>query len=240
MIAVIVPVLGRPQQIEPLLASIEEASTEAHRVVFVCSPGDSEATRECTSSDADTIVVPWEAGPGDFARKVNLAYRESDDEWLFQGATDLLFHEGWDEKALGMAQRMKMTVVGTNDLGNAHVRRGAHSTHTLIKREYIETMGGTFDGSGEVFSEEYCHNFVDTEFVQTAMMRGQFISCRKSIVEHLHPNWHKGEMDATYEKGLKDFHADARLYNERLRDARQMILGTRVPIRGRRRPRYAG
>ncbi len=240
MIAVIVPVLGRPQQIEPLLASIEAATTEPHRVVFVCSPGDREATRECLASEADTIIVPWQAGPGDFARKVNLAYRESDDDWIFQAATDLHFHPQWDTKALMAARSSGMTVVGTNDLGNAYVRRGLHSTHTLIKREYIETFGGTFDGSGEVFSERYCHNFVDTEFVQTALMRDQFTSCRQSVVEHLHPNWRKGEMDDTYEKGLKDFHADARLYNTRLREARQQILNSRVPIRRRRRPRYAG
>ena len=80
------------------------------------------------------LVVHWEAGKADYAKKLNFAYGQSDAEWFFQGATDLIFYEGWDVQALAVAGRGRGGVVGTNDLGNPLVKRGRHSTHSLISR----------------------------------------------------------------------------------------------------------
>jgi len=227
-LAIIIPVLGRAHQIEPVLASISAATDVPHRIVFVCSPGDTEAKKACSSSGADTIVVDWKPDKGDFAKKVNLAYSRSSEEWFFQAATDLKFHPKWASLALSLAQRRRVGVVGTNDLGNAMVKRGQHSTHTFFSREYIETFGGTYDNSGVVFSEEYDHQFCDTEFIQTALDRKQFAPSLKSIVEHNHPHWGKSPMDPTYDKSMRDFKGDAEVYRGRMRDMRNTALKSRT------------
>lgn len=231
-LAILVPVLGREHQIDPLLESIA-ASTSDYRVFFICSPSD--PVREvCLSRDADTITVPWEPDRADFAKKINCAYGLVEEDWYFQAATDLVFQPGWETRALRMAQTSRCGVIGTNDLGNPSVKRGNHSTHILFSRAYIEEYGGTFDDSGTVFSEVYDHNFCDTEFVQAAILRGQFKSSLRSIVEHMHPHWGKGLMDDTYEKSERLFREDAKIHNERMRRMRRE-LGTRPQRRAGRR-----
>lgn len=231
-IAIIIPVLGRPQQIQPVLDSIAFATTDInHRVIFVCSPND-KTRKVCQKTDAETLVVDWKPGRADFARKINYAFGQTDEKWIFQGATDLNFHPRWANNALHVAHNTGVGVIGTNDLGNPIVKRGNHATHILFSRDYIDQYGGTYDGTGIVFSEAYSHQFVDTEFIQTAMQRGQFKPCLRSIVEHLHPHWGKGEMDDTYVKSEQDFREDSKIYGKRIREIRSMA-GGRPPARRR-------
>jgi hypothetical protein len=217
LIAILIPVLGRPHLIEPLLENIARETDVEHRVLFICSPGD-PATLVCQSTTAETIVTPWQPGRADFAKKINLGFTATSEEWLFQGATDLVFHPQWASR--GLRAGVGAGVIGTNDLGNPSVMRGAHATHVLFSREYIDTYGGTFDDSGVVFSEAYDHQFVDNEFVELARIRGQFRPCKVSVVEHLHPSWEKAEMDDTYEKALRETRADMALFSQRMRRMR--------------------
>lgn len=238
MITILVPVLGREHQIKPLLKNISDVTRAKHKVVFICSPND-PAKDVCLATGAETIVVPWNPRRADFAKKINLGFSETDGDWLFQGATDLVFHPGWDRQAIKTASVHKVGVVGTNDLGNPTVKRGLHATHILFSRKYIERHGGTYDSTGAVFSEMYAHQFVDTEFVQTAILRGQFKPCLRSVVEHMHPHWGKGDMDDTYVKSEKDYHRDAALYNKRMREANKLYgknLTPRERMKMRLRP----
>lgn len=219
MISILIPVLGRGHLIAPLVENIHQATVVEHEIVFICTAGDS-AESDCIRSGEWTISVEWEPGRGDFAKKINHAYGRCESDWFFQGATDLRFVAGWDEEALRVAKAWRSGVIGTNDLGNPLVTRGQSSTHTMFSREYIEKFGGTFDDSGIVFSEQYDHQFVDTEFVELAKLRKQFRAARRSVVEHLHPHWNKGEMDSTYEKAIREFAEDRSLYMSRMREAR--------------------
>ena len=233
MIDILVPVLGRGHQIEPLLANIAGVTDVDWRVTFICSPDD-PAAEICLGTEQTTIVVPWQPARADFAKKINLAYDLIEDaDWFFQGATDLVFHGGWASQALRTANAGRIGVVGTNDLGNPAVKRGNHATHILFSRDYIERFdGGVYDNTGRVFSEQYDHQFVDTEFVQTAILRGQFKPCLRSVVEHMHPHWGKGEMDETYVKSERSFRDDSAIYNNRMREARRAMQPL---VRGGRR-----
>lgn len=222
MIAILVPLLGRAHQIDPLLTNIAAATSTPHRVVLICSPQD-DTRQAARASDADTIVVPWSPGRADYARKLAAGYLATDEPWLFQGASDLVFHPNWDLAALKAAKAKGRGVVGTNDLGNPLVKRGRHSTHSLISRDYIETYGGTADGTGLIFSEAYDHQYTDNEFIETARRRKQFIFARNSIVEHLHPHWGKAETDPTYEKALRRTKQDMQLFMARRRGILQRI-----------------
>jgi hypothetical protein len=107
-------------------------------------------------------------------------------------------------------------VVGTNDLGNKRTVRGEHSTHTLVRRSYIDTVGGVIDQPpGVLLNEQYPHSWVDDEFIQTAMARGVYAHAYDSHVEHMHWLWGKGEDDPTYALGAAGHRAGKRLFYAR-------------------------
>lgn len=222
VITIIVPVLDRPQNAAQVAESAFLAATVPTRVLFVCTPGDGEEIAACRSTEADTMIVTWEPGFGDFAKKTNAGYRETDTPFVFAGADDLLFYRGWDQAALEAIG--ELGVCGTNDNGNPMVMKGLHSTHSLISRAYIEDPGATFlDGPGVVYCEDYDHQQVDNELVKAATMRGQWAFSPYPIVEHLHPFWQgpdgkpKAERDATYEKALAGSRHDRDIYLQRYR-----------------------
>ncbi len=227
MIDILVPVLGRPANVGPFLESVT-VTKAPHRLIFICSKRDRVQIEACRETGAETWVVDWNAGRGDFARKINWAYERTEAEWVFQGADDIRFHPGWDSFALGTARRSGKRVIGTNDLHNPLVKRQLHSTHTLFARSYIEELGGTEDGTGKVFCELYDHQFVDTEFIEVAKRREEWVFSPHSHVEHLHPAWGLAHTDPTYQKAVRHTGLDFRLYR------RRMGLSVRLDRRERR------
>lgn len=216
MIAILVPVLGRPEQVKAVLESIELATTLEHRTVLIFSPNDPEPMEAARGHDnVDLLITNWAPARSDYAKKLGFGFHHTDQPWLFQGATDLKFYPGWDTEAIKVAKRTHAGVIGTNDLGNPDVKRGRHSTHSLISRDYIDYWGGTADGTGVIFSEAYDHQWTDNEFVDTAKLRRKWAFAARSIVEHLHPHWGKCAMDDTYEKATRATRQDITLYTRR-------------------------
>jgi hypothetical protein len=220
VIAVLVPVLGRPGNAARLVWSVAGATTTPWSLLFLCSPGDDAQIEACLQASAhervSTLVMPFPHGPGDYARKINHGVEATTAPWLFQAADDLRFHPGWDSEALATARRTRRRVIGTQDLGNRLVRRGVHSTHSLVARSYIEEHG-VIDFPGKMLHEGYAHNYVDTELVSCAKARDEWAFAKRAIVEHLHPNWRKAENDRTYDLGLAEFRADGKRYMRRKR-----------------------
>jgi hypothetical protein len=208
-VAVVVPVLGRPWRVEPLRDSLLESQGDVPlELLFVASPNDEAEIQELRRCGVDFLVSSWPSGPADWARKVNLAYRETRADWIFTGADDLCFCPGWADRALECAATSGAGVVGTQDHGNIRVRRGEHATHSLVARWYADEYG-TVEEKRTVVSELYDHNFVDDELVETAKGRGLFVFCNAAEVPHLHPNWRQDvKRDATYELGQEQFWTD--------------------------------
>lgn len=232
MIDILIPVLARPERAEALVHNISKATKSRYHVLFICSLNDAAEIEACMKTGEDVMVMTHEAGPADFAKKINAGYRHTEGDFIQIGADDLIFHKGWDLEAL--AFKDTAGVIGTNDMHNPRVKRGVHSTHPLIAREYIEKWGGTFDGSGEVFCELYDHQYVDDELVQTAIMRHRWQFARNSLVEHRHPYFGGNEMDGTYEKALRRSREDHHLYMERYKVMRKQIPRERVRRRKER------
>lgn len=215
-IAIIVPVLNRPHRALPLAKSAAHGTDIPYRLLFVCSPEDGTQIDACQEA-GDTLVVDRECGPGDYAYKTNAGYRATREPWVFTAADDLIFHPRWASAALEIAEANDAHVVGTDDMWNPKVRQGLHSTHTLVRRSYIDDPGASWDGPGILFHEGYSHQWVDTELVAVARARDVWAFSRQSRVEHLHPFAQKSVMDATYEKGLAKGREDGRLFHERRR-----------------------
>lgn len=205
-IVALVPVLRRPARAAPLVESFAAATPPPYRVVFVCSPGDQAEIEAVRATDATLIVAPFEVGPGDWARKVNLGYRSTSEPLMLLCGDDIAPRPGWADE-VRRAAALGWGVIGTNDLGNPQVMAGATSTHPVVARWYADEHG-TVDGPGMVVSEAYAHNFVDDELVETAKARGLWAFCNTAILEHHHPNWGKGEMDWVYALGREGFESD--------------------------------
>lgn len=212
-LAILVPMLGRPHRVEPLLASID--ATCKARVLFLVSPDDHKVHRAIERTGHEQLEVR-RLPCGDYARKINAGYRATTEALLFLAADDLRFHPGWYEAAVA-----KLTdgigVVGTNDLGSPRVMAGEHATHSLVTRDYADRFG-TIDGPGEILHEGYPHEWVDDELVGTAKYRGAWAMALDSHVEHLHPNWHpEVPMDALYAQQRRRMRLGAGLYQVRRR-----------------------
>lgn len=217
-LVILVPVLRRPHRVAPLLESINKTTPDPYRVLFIASPNDEAEYAALNKEGAEWIQLDenYEMR-GDYARKINAGYSVTYEKYLFLGADDVEFHPFWLEKAMDkMSLSPSFGVVGTNDLGNRSVMMGKHATHSLVRRSYI-LENGTIDEHGKVLHEGYPHEYVDNEFVETAMRRKAWVFAPGSIVEHLHPHWNKAPMDSLYGA-----------YNAR------MVLGRRVFMKRRK------
>lgn len=213
-VCIVVPVLGRPQNVAPLIQSVEAATPSGYRLLFVATETDRAEIDALEAFSADFVTIDE---PGTYARKINLGARCSTEPLLFTAADDLRFHRGWLTAARALLDGT-VQVVGTNDLGNPRTVRGEHSTHTLVTREYIDGPGGVADGEpGQVLCELYPHEYCDDEFIQTAKARGVYAHAFDSHVEHLHYLWGKGEDDDTYRLGRSRTRKGRLLFRQRRR-----------------------
>lgn len=211
MIDVLIPTIGRPHRLAPLAANIAATTRGRHQIVFITEAFDTE-TQQVAAELGDVVV---NQRTENYAGAINTAYETSDADWLFCGADDLVFHDGWDHACLKRDDGW-FGVLGTNDLLNPYVLAGCHSTHSLVARWYLDDIGGVADiGPGSFLPECYDHNFTDTEFIGTAKMRARFRPCLDSIVEHLHVTTGKAPADATHQRSVRAFHDDDVLYEAR-------------------------
>lgn len=209
-LTILVPMLGRPHRVAPLLMSIGTTVPDAE-VLWLVTPGDHTVVAEIERVGGRALAVRHERG--DYARKINAGYRATDRPLLFLGACDLEFHPGWYQAAraqLGWG----IHVVGTNDLGNPRVLAGEHATHSLVTRWYATELG-TIDQPGAVLHEGYWHEFCDDELVATARYRSTWAFAVDSHVEHLHPDYGKAPSDALYRRRRPRMRQGAQLFRQR-------------------------
>jgi glycosyltransferase involved in cell wall biosynthesis len=221
-LSILVPVLSRPQNVDPTVDSVFDATEGVpFEIVFITSYRD---TAEVEAIDAaierlGPVIRRLDVGlphAGDYARKINYGYLHTTSPWLFLSADDVRYEPDWFREAMRTYHRTGCRVIGTQDLGNARVIRGEHSTHTLVHRTYVEECG-TIDEVHKVLHEGYPHEFVDDEFVETAKARHEFAFCNEAVVEHLHPIWGKAPTDRLYDAHRKRMNQGRRIYMKRRR-----------------------
>lgn len=208
-VAVLVPVMRRPQNAEPFMRSLT-ASTGLATVYAIHDEDDIE-TRDAWKRAGAHVIQS--SGPT-FAVKVNDGYRATSEPWCFLVGDDVRFLPGWYDHARLAADVTKAAVVGTNDLGNPRVMRGEHATHMLVRRSYVDEVG-FWDGPGLICHESYSHWYVDDELVAAARQAGVWAMALASKVEHLHPIFGKGTTDAVYELGQARQEQDRKVFEAR-------------------------
>lgn len=212
-LVIIIPMLGRPHRIDPLLESIDMATPRAS-VLFMLSSNDTTVRGRVRATGRPFREMSYRS-VGDYATKINNGVACTTEPLIFTAADDLHFHPGWFGEALTKLAP-GIGVVGTNDLGNPRVTAGEHATHFLVTREYAQL--GIIDrpGQGLLFCPEYPHEFVDDELVGTAKKRGAWAMAIDSHVEHLHPHWGKAPTDALYEQQRYRMRLGQAIYRRRI------------------------
>jgi hypothetical protein len=216
-VAVLVPTLGRPDRVQPLLDNLNAATSGGFNAYFIAERTDTPTIEAVRRAKARLIL---NAGPPTYASCINTAYRETDEPYLFLAADDVVFVESWLEEALAGMADPSVGVVGTVD---PRAPVPDHSAHSLVRRRYIEERSGCVDLRGTVLYP-YLHGFTDHELVGVAKSRNAYAYCEGSRVEHHHPGWDSlgrvrggSALDATYRKGNRHHRLDTVTFIERSR-----------------------
>lgn len=204
-VAILIPTRGRTDRWPQLVENAQHPDATIYLIV------EEDEFRHI----AGATVMTRPGGYGKYTAAANDGYRRTREPIIFSAADDLNFHPGWLEAARAKLDD-RIRVVGTNDLGNPATLAGESSTHHLIDRRYLDDVGGVFDeGPGSFLHEGYDHNYNDTEFIETAKLRGVWSPCLEAVVEHMHPLWGKGQDDAGYQRSRGSIGGDTDLFTQR-------------------------
>jgi glycosyltransferase involved in cell wall biosynthesis len=221
-LSIIIPVLNRPKNISPLLNSLFNTTPmDKVDILFVTNQSCVEEINEINKFTGPITVGIAPDSVMSWAKRINwgVDYSKINNRfgvpstWILCAADDILFHDKWFEIAEAAAENFS-GILGTNDLGHPATIGGWHSTHPLVNRNYIE-LYGVIDEPGKLCHEGYSHNYVDVEFIHTAMKRSAWKHEPKCIIEHNHPAWNKAEWDDVYQKGQENVSADSKLWTKR-------------------------
>ncbi len=204
-IAVIVPTFHRLSALEGLVENIHSATTTPHTIYFVTEPDDQASIDEVNRLQQNLIINKY---PGTHTGAANSAYENTLEPFFIIANDDFNFHSGWDIKALEAIQGY-----GVCGLSDGFSKQ--YTQITLVDRSYIETQSGVLDQPNTLYHPGYHHNYVDTEFANTAKKRGMFTICPESVVEHKHYTYNKSKMDNTYKKTVSRVSQDMALFESR-------------------------
>lgn len=190
-IAVIVPVIERPEAAKPFMDSWR-AATEGHSSVYaITHAGDTETIAAWRAEKPRRVLRA--AGPR-FADKVDAGYRWTREPWLLIVGDDVTFHEGWESAALRAGKQG--AVVSTNDCHRTDLDQLA--IHPMFSRSYLDLVGATVDGPKTITSKEYFHQYIDQEWSNLARARGELVYAPRARIAHNHPIFVGGEGDPIY------------------------------------------
>jgi len=229
-VAIIVPVAKRDNSERFLTSLVDSLTPRQRELVHLYVMGDRTDPDTTMAWLSNVVEIPTVVDAhdylrtmGSFAEKINRGFEISAEPWMLLVGDDVQFHKGWLDQAMATAAETNAQVVGTNDLGNPAVIAGAHATHMLIRRLYVEELGASLDGPGIVCHEGYRHWYVDNEIVELARKRGVWAPCLTAHIEHLHPLFGKGQVDEVYQIGQQAAEADKALWMSRFPRILNMI-----------------
>ncbi len=130
-------------------------------------------------------------------------------DWVVFIGDDTLPEPGCIDKALKMALRKVLWLVGFND------HHGRKATHWLANKRLLKHLENE-----EFFFTGYIHNFCDDELRIRADRLDKYGWCEEAMITHNHPAFGTAPMDETYKTQLnsENWKHDEELFNKRLRD----------------------
>lgn len=215
--AILIPTYRRPHTVPTLIANIEATAHAPYALYFIVEAEDADTIAAVKESSAGCIV---NRGSPSYPACINQALAETSEPLLFCGADDLHFAPGWLQRAVSELDEPSVGVVGCIDPLHPF---SDHATHFLLRRQYIEKLGGAMDNPGRVY-HPYRHGWTDWELVCVAKVRRAYRFCREAVVNHIHPGWRLDGLvrpdsplfDATYAKGNEHCLADRQAFLDRV------------------------
>jgi len=198
-VAILVPVIGRPHKAAPFMESFRASGAEDATVYVIAEHDDPESIKAWEAVGAKVAANhSWRT----FAEKINFGYKITKEDWIFLVGDDVVFHPGWLETAL--ASPGSPSVIGIKDREPPR----EHVGHMLIKRDYIDRYGASWDGPGVVCHPGYRHMYVDNELLAVARRHGAWYLNNDAYVEHIHPHVGKAAYDPVYLRAAAAVSAD--------------------------------
>lgn len=206
-IDIAVPTFHRPEKLQAIVDNIHENTTLTHEIYFVVEPDDTASINAAVATKESVLINKY---PGNHTGAANTAYEEMKAPFFIIANDDFNFHKNWDTEAIKEFDDPNVGVVGVND-----GQSSGYTAITVVRRKYIDEQSGCMDVPGVLYFPGYNHNYVDTEFSQTAMKRNAFRACPSSVVEHMHWAFGKNKIDATYDKSNATARADSDTFQSR-------------------------
>ncbi len=220
-VAVLCPVMQRPQNVEPLVDSFR-ASNDGTATLYFIVDMDDEAERHALSSyiDDEDVQVLFSTRGRTFAAKLNVGHAATDADFVFVVGDDCEFTPGWLDAARKLSDRYD--IIGTNDappgqILNQEVAAGRHADHFFVRRSYIDDVGACLEGPGVLAPEAYNHFYTDKEIISLARARGVFTPCLASVViHHRMVSQEAAEQDVAYRRAAEHMDADRVKFMQRV------------------------
>lgn len=213
MLDIFIPTYKRPQDIEKVADNIKATTTTPYTLTFGVELDDYESKEKLTMLNLNWLNNKYDPG---FANTVQTLYEATNEPCIFVGNDDFDFLPNWDVSPIGLLENNpNLMVVGLND-GYPGTR---YYTIHMIRRSYIKDQSGVVDMPDRVFYP-YNHNYIDTEFTETAIKRGVWSPASAPCIIHEHPEilpalGRTKAIDPTYKKNMDKAGADAMTYDGR-------------------------
>ncbi len=213
MLDIYLPTYKRPHKLQTIATNIEKTTKHPFTLYFGLEKDDKAGIKAAKATGHKVIINKYEPS---YSNAVQSMYEASKGKYWFYSNDDFIHLDNWDERPIEQLENdPELMVVGCHD-GNPDTR---FYTISMVRREYIEKMSGVVDMPNRCFYP-YGHNFIDTEFSETAISRGVWGSCGAPCVEHHNPGlahiFGEIEHDETYEKNNSTSNADSVTYHDRL------------------------
>jgi hypothetical protein len=207
-VAILVPALSRPQNVEPFMRAVRESTPEPYRVLWLLDAHDLEQHVAVSAAGGEMLTPPPGGG---YAHKINAGVRATDEPLILFAADDVRPRAGWLSYALE-AMRDGSQVIGLNDM-IPRPQRPTHATHFLVTRRAATLP--CLDGGRGPLCEVYGHWRVDDELIATARKRRMYAYAPKAVVEHVGHPMIGGADDETYLKGRSTARLDGKQFARR-------------------------
>ncbi len=208
--SILLPSAFRPRELARCLAALYAADYHTPIEVLVSIvDGDVDSYLVMDNYPVNTITtrsfMDYERGQ---VWVWNELARTARGEWLALFADDLVPDHHWLINALDAAQTLgKPGLIGFNDL---HSNGDQYAAHFIAHRQFLLDHCG-----GCLFPPHYHAWWCDREISDIAQAQGVHVWARRAIVEHLHWNWQRAQIDRTYADALPWHQTDRDVYQSR-------------------------
>jgi len=206
-VAIYIPTYKRPHDLQRVATNIEENTHNTFTIYFGLERDDEAGLEAAKATGHKAVVNKYKPG---YSNTIQTLFEASKEPFILHANDDFDFHKDWDVPPIAMMETPSVMVVGLKQTeGDTH-----GSAISFFRRKYIEEQSGVIDIHYRVFYP-YNHNYIDTEFTQTAQFRGVWAMCGPRVITHMHPGFTGKEKDATHLKNDATVELDSKTFESR-------------------------